>query len=396
MASDSPSELKVWVDGYQRCIAGITETTTVQEVVIALAQAVGQTGRYTLVEKWRSTERLLPPQECPLALLQKWGHYKKDIQFILRRSDKSVSGNSNNNNNTRSGPQHQNSHSQQSPYAGQHQSSQQHQHHQHQQSMQHHQSQQNYHQNQSYQQHQTPPQNYTNSRQPNYNRYGQLSRTNYSGSHPDNNNKSLSSNNTIQRNLSNLGQSSTLPHNLGPQRNTNTSSSLPKHYKNTSMTAMSQSSPGYSSLSNNNMNNLNNLSQNPQNLQNPNQNSPGFISKKHQDNVNKIEQDMAAHARSEYKKTIIKQEQSLEDIENEIKKFDNEIAKLTSSIASTVNRIDATNSNLNGGLGGYLGEGQRVESHHSRTNSYPLSSGVDKTMQLGGNYNSGSSRGLGW
>ncbi|RXN00417.1 Ras association domain-containing protein 8 [Acipenser ruthenus] len=34
-------ELKVWVDGVQRIVCGVTEATTCQEVVIALAQAIG-------------------------------------------------------------------------------------------------------------------------------------------------------------------------------------------------------------------------------------------------------------------------------------------------------------------------------------------------------------------
>lgn len=35
-------ELKVWVDGVQRVVCGVTEATTCQEVVIALAQAIGR------------------------------------------------------------------------------------------------------------------------------------------------------------------------------------------------------------------------------------------------------------------------------------------------------------------------------------------------------------------
>lgn len=35
-------ELKVWVDGVQRVVCGVTEATTCQEVVIALAQAIGE------------------------------------------------------------------------------------------------------------------------------------------------------------------------------------------------------------------------------------------------------------------------------------------------------------------------------------------------------------------
>lgn len=37
-----------------------------QDVVYALAHATGQTGRFTLVERWRTNERLLAPYENPL------------------------------------------------------------------------------------------------------------------------------------------------------------------------------------------------------------------------------------------------------------------------------------------------------------------------------------------
>lgn len=39
-------ELKVWVDGVQRVVCGVTEATTCQEVVIALAQAIGRSETY--------------------------------------------------------------------------------------------------------------------------------------------------------------------------------------------------------------------------------------------------------------------------------------------------------------------------------------------------------------
>lgn len=35
-------ELKVWVDGIQRVVCGVSEQTTCQEVVVALAQAIGE------------------------------------------------------------------------------------------------------------------------------------------------------------------------------------------------------------------------------------------------------------------------------------------------------------------------------------------------------------------
>ncbi|KAM8862024.1 ras association domain-containing protein 8 [Synchiropus splendidus] len=83
-------ELKVWVDGVQRVVCGVTEATTCQEVVIALAQAIGRTGRYTLVEKWRDTERHLAPHESPVASLNTWGQYAGDVQLILLRTGPSL------------------------------------------------------------------------------------------------------------------------------------------------------------------------------------------------------------------------------------------------------------------------------------------------------------------
>ena len=49
-------ELKVWVDGVQRIVCGVTEFTTCQEVVIALAQAIGKprTTYYRMRKKVRS------------------------------------------------------------------------------------------------------------------------------------------------------------------------------------------------------------------------------------------------------------------------------------------------------------------------------------------------------
>ncbi|XP_038207484.1 ras association domain-containing protein 8 [Zerene cesonia] len=71
-------ELKVWVEGIQRIVCGVTETTTCQDVVFALAHATGKVGRFTLIERWRNNERLLAPQEYPLK-----------IWLFTRRSDSS-------------------------------------------------------------------------------------------------------------------------------------------------------------------------------------------------------------------------------------------------------------------------------------------------------------------
>nr|XP_014291744.1 ras association domain-containing protein 8 isoform X2 [Halyomorpha halys] len=79
-------ELKVWVEGIQRIVCGVTENTTCQDVVYALAHATGKTGRFTLIERWRNNERLLAPQEHPLKVVSKWGEYSSEVQLILQRS----------------------------------------------------------------------------------------------------------------------------------------------------------------------------------------------------------------------------------------------------------------------------------------------------------------------
>lgn len=51
----------------------------------------GRTGRYTLIEKWRETERHLAPHENPVLSLNKWGQYASDVQLILQRTGPSAS-----------------------------------------------------------------------------------------------------------------------------------------------------------------------------------------------------------------------------------------------------------------------------------------------------------------
>lgn len=80
-------ELKVWVEGIQRIVCGVTEATTCQDVVFALAHATNKIGRFTLIERWRNNERHLAPTENPLKILMKWGEYSSDVQFILQQSE---------------------------------------------------------------------------------------------------------------------------------------------------------------------------------------------------------------------------------------------------------------------------------------------------------------------
>lgn len=77
----------MWVDGIQRIICGVTDKTTCQDVVIALAHATGKTGRFVLVERWRDNERLMSPADYPAQILSKWGEYAHEVQLVLRKSE---------------------------------------------------------------------------------------------------------------------------------------------------------------------------------------------------------------------------------------------------------------------------------------------------------------------
>ncbi|XP_040009937.1 ras association domain-containing protein 8 [Xiphias gladius] len=83
-------EVKVSVDGIPRVVCGVTEETTCQEVVIALAQALGQPGRYTLREKFKDFERCMTPNECLLETLEKYGEQAREVQLTLLRNGPSV------------------------------------------------------------------------------------------------------------------------------------------------------------------------------------------------------------------------------------------------------------------------------------------------------------------
>uniref|UniRef100_UPI00358DE1C6 uncharacterized protein isoform X2 n=1 Tax=Myxine glutinosa TaxID=7769 RepID=UPI00358DE1C6 len=79
-------ELCVWVDGAPRVVCGVTVDTTCQDVVIALAQAIGQTGRFALMEAWQDVERPLAPKERPLDVISRRGLWAGESSFILRRT----------------------------------------------------------------------------------------------------------------------------------------------------------------------------------------------------------------------------------------------------------------------------------------------------------------------
>ncbi|KAK2920461.1 ras association domain-containing protein 7-like [Channa argus] len=88
-------ELKVWVDSVARVVCGLSLDTSCQDVVIALAQSIGQTGRYVLIMKLRGNERQLLADDCPLQHLAQLGQLAGEAQFILQRTGPSLSNSQN-------------------------------------------------------------------------------------------------------------------------------------------------------------------------------------------------------------------------------------------------------------------------------------------------------------
>ncbi|KAM9343271.1 uncharacterized protein rassf11 [Pholidichthys leucotaenia] len=76
-------EVRVYVDGVPRVVCGVTQETTCHEVVLALAQALGQAGRYTLREKFKDFERGMMPDERLLETLEKYSEQAKEVQLTL-------------------------------------------------------------------------------------------------------------------------------------------------------------------------------------------------------------------------------------------------------------------------------------------------------------------------
>lgn len=81
----------MWADGGVRVVCGVSLDTSCQDVVIALAQAIGQTGRYILIFRLRGNETHLVADDCPMQHLAQLGQLAPEAQFILRRTGPSLS-----------------------------------------------------------------------------------------------------------------------------------------------------------------------------------------------------------------------------------------------------------------------------------------------------------------
>jgi hypothetical protein len=75
-------DLRVYVDGVARIICDLTRTTTVHDIIIALAKYKGKPGRYSLIERTSTgSDRIVSPNEYTCDLNQ-----HSDCSYVLQQN----------------------------------------------------------------------------------------------------------------------------------------------------------------------------------------------------------------------------------------------------------------------------------------------------------------------
>jgi hypothetical protein len=75
-------DLRVYVDGVARIICDLTRTTTVHDIIIALAQYKGKAGRYSLIQRAPDgTQKTLSPHQLTSELI-----HHPDWAYILQQN----------------------------------------------------------------------------------------------------------------------------------------------------------------------------------------------------------------------------------------------------------------------------------------------------------------------
>ncbi|XP_077195080.1 ras association domain-containing protein 9 isoform X1 [Paroedura picta] len=96
--STGEREITVWVCQEEKIVSGLTKRTTCTDVIEALLEEhqaslsekrflFGQPKDYCIIEKWRGSERVLPPLTKMLRLWKAWGEEQTNLQFVLVKSD---------------------------------------------------------------------------------------------------------------------------------------------------------------------------------------------------------------------------------------------------------------------------------------------------------------------
>ncbi|KFO36823.1 ras association domain-containing protein 9 isoform X2 [Fukomys damarensis] len=91
-------EIVVWVCQEEKIVCGLTKRTTSADVIQALLEEheatfgekrflLGKPNDYCIIEKWRGSERVLPPLTRILKLWKSWGDEQSNMQFVLVKAD---------------------------------------------------------------------------------------------------------------------------------------------------------------------------------------------------------------------------------------------------------------------------------------------------------------------
>ncbi|XP_062058023.1 ras association domain-containing protein 9 isoform X1 [Lepus europaeus] len=91
-------EIVVWVCQEEKIVCGLTKRTTSADVIQALLEEhqttfgekrflLGSPSDYCILEKWRGSERVLPPLTRILKLWKAWGDEQPNMQFVLVKAD---------------------------------------------------------------------------------------------------------------------------------------------------------------------------------------------------------------------------------------------------------------------------------------------------------------------
>ncbi|XP_059790705.1 ras association domain-containing protein 9 isoform X1 [Balaenoptera ricei] len=91
-------EIVVWVCQEEKIVCGLTKRTTSADIIQALLEEhettfgekrflLGKPSDYCIIEKWRGSERVLPPLTRILKLWKAWGDEQLNMQFVLVKAD---------------------------------------------------------------------------------------------------------------------------------------------------------------------------------------------------------------------------------------------------------------------------------------------------------------------
>ncbi|ESN96023.1 hypothetical protein HELRODRAFT_163049 [Helobdella robusta] len=89
-------ELKVFTeDGISRVISGVTDQTTCRDVMVAVAQATGSQGTYSMLLLWGNIAKTLLPNDKPMDIVKNFAESSTNTRFLIKLNNSRSSNNNN-------------------------------------------------------------------------------------------------------------------------------------------------------------------------------------------------------------------------------------------------------------------------------------------------------------